>query len=160
MGRSIEPGDAPVVMASASRAVAGDLRYPNEILCHRDVLRLIDFTRPVAVILGMVFHFYEASAARRIVKQFISGIVPGSYVVMSVARGEEDVGDRVAEAYTAGQVHNHSVEVVRTFMMDLELMDPGLTDARWWRSDNQTPGSEMDDRGASVWAGVGKKITA
>jgi hypothetical protein len=80
--------DAILATSDGVIAVAGDLRYPGEILCHRDVLRLIDFTRPVAVILGMVFHFYEASAARRIVKQFISSIVPGSYVVMSVARGE------------------------------------------------------------------------
>jgi hypothetical protein len=38
-------------------AVLADLRQPEAILSHPDVRRLLDFTRPVAVLLVAVLHF-------------------------------------------------------------------------------------------------------
>jgi O-methyltransferase involved in polyketide biosynthesis len=138
-------------------ALAGDLQYPNEILSHPDVLRLIDFTQPVAIILGMALHFFPADQARRIMKEFISGVGPGSYIIISLTRGDEEVGERVARAYTAETVYNHSVDTVRGFLGDLELMDPGLTEARYWKTIGGS--NDTEEQPGQVWVAVGKKVT-
>ena len=93
--------DSDPVVVSHARALlhrpgvtslAGDLADPDAILADPDLLHLIDVAEPVAVILAMVLHFFDAATARSIVAAFAETIAPGSCVVISVGSGDEQTG--------------------------------------------------------------------
>jgi hypothetical protein len=131
----------PVVIAHASAllatddsvaAIPGDLRDPGAVLASEDLTAVIDLRRPACVILALVLHFSDAATAREITAGYISALAPGSCVVLSVG-GNDDPGGRAAATYTAGTLHTHSREEVAGFLDGLDLVEPGLSDARAWR---------------------------
>ena len=82
--------------------------------------------------MGFLLHFLAPRAARDLVARYAAALAAGSYVVVSVGRadGEEGFG-----TYSSGpaQVHNHSVPEFASFFGSLELVPPGVVDAREWR---------------------------
>ena len=55
------------------------------------------------------------SLGRELVAAYPSALAPGSYVVISVARGEERIGQQVTRAYDAAPLHNHPPGDVASF---------------------------------------------
>ena len=134
-------------------AVPGDLHDPAAVLASEALTEVIDVRRPVCVILALVLHFFDAASAREIAAGYISALVPGSCVVLSVG-GSNDPGGRAAAAYTAGTLHTHTREQVAGFLAGLELVPPGLTDARAWRAGWA---EKPKPQAAYVLAAVGRK---
>lgn len=96
----------------------------------------VDLGRPVCLLLGALLHFYEASVARNLVAKYAATLAPGSYVALTVgqaAPGAET--DRMVGLYSAGPhpVRVHPMEDFTTFFDGLELVPPGVADARVWR---------------------------
>src|ERR1700743_1305061 len=48
----------------------------------------IDLSRPVCLLMGALLHFFPADAARDLVAAYVAALAPGSYVVLSVGRGD------------------------------------------------------------------------
>ena len=66
--------------------VSGDLRHSEAILDDPGVVRVIDFTQPVALLLCAVLHFLDdQDEARAAVDTLRGRLSPGSYVVLSHA---------------------------------------------------------------------------
>lgn len=101
----------------------------------------IDLSRPACLLMGALLHFFPAGAARDLVAGYVAALAPGSYVVLSVGRGDGDAADQGFRAYSSGgnQSFNHSVADFRDFFGDLALVPPGVVDARDWHPD---PGRE------------------
>lgn len=98
--------------------------------------KLIDLSRPVCLMLGSMVHFYVPAEARDLVAAYASALAPGSYVLLTAAHvqaGPE--GDRLASMYSAGPhpYYNHPPEDMLSFLGDLEILPPGVADARVWR---------------------------
>ncbi len=123
----IENADARV------RAVPGDVADPAAVLAAPELPDFIDLARPACLILGMVLHFFDAARAREVVSAYVSTLAPGSYVIISVGRGDDDIGERVTSAYDAAPLYNHTPEEVASFFDGLDLVEPGVTEARAWR---------------------------
>ena len=89
------------------------------------------------VTLPPTLHFFAADAARDLVARYAAALAPGSYVVLSVGRGDSDAADQGFGAYSAGavRVYNHSVPEFASFFGPLDLVPPGMVDAREWRPD-------------------------
>lgn len=134
--------------------VAGDLGFPEDILYDWHVRRALDFYRPVCVILAMTLHFYDADTARELVRQYVDGIPYGSYVVLSVGSLEGEMAEQFSHEYQAGQVKHHDAETVAGFLDGLELVQPGVAEARAWR--NSAYVLDTGRRG-HIWAAVGHK---
>jgi O-methyltransferase involved in polyketide biosynthesis len=136
-------------------AVPGDLRDPAAVVAGEGLTGVIDIGRPACVILALVLHFCDAATAREITAGYISALAPGSCVVISVG-GNDDPGGRVVTTYKAGTLYTHGREQVADFLAGLDLVQPGLCDARAWRpgwGENPAPGP-----GAGyVLAAVGRK---
>ena len=104
----------PVVLAHARAllatsdgvtAVAADLRDPAAVLATRELRAVIDPAEPVGVILGAVLHFLDADAARQVTAGYARLMAPGSCLVISVARyDDEALGKRLAAEYTAAHL--------------------------------------------------------
>ena len=124
------------------RAVRADLTDPAAVLAEPAVQAVLGHG-PACVLLGMVLQFTDADRARAVVKAYADALSPGSYIILSVPRSDNDA---VAAAMKAGYeelsrrsgrpgetVYNHSRDVIASFPGALELVQPGLRVARQWR---------------------------
>ena len=148
-------GAALLAKTAGVQAVRGDLSDPAAILADDTVRRVIDLDEPVAVVLGMVLHFFDAATAREIVDGYIDVVAPASYLVLSCGSGD----DALAREYRAGTLYNHSAETIAGWLAGLKLLEPGLTDARAWAPapDTAPPARE---RGHILAAIARKPLTA
>ena len=116
---------------------------------------MIDPAEPVCVVLGLALSLMPA---RQAVAGYADLIAPGSYVVISCARSDdEELRKQFSEACTAADSYNHSPDEVKGFLVGLELVPPGLVAApNWpggWHDVPVTPPGP-----AYVLAGVAKKL--
>jgi O-methyltransferase involved in polyketide biosynthesis len=105
--------------------LAADLAEPMKVLNQVQGSGLVDLDEPVCLILAMVLHFYDADTARDLVSAYVDELTPGSHVIISVARGQEAIGQQITRAYDAATVHNHSHDGVVSFFPGLQLISPG-----------------------------------
>jgi O-methyltransferase involved in polyketide biosynthesis/DNA-binding HxlR family transcriptional regulator len=135
---------------------AGDIGDPQAVLTAPELTRLIDLSQPCCIILAAVFYFFAPEQAARIARAFTAALAPGSYLILSVGTGgDPDLRSRYVNAYTASTMHYHSPEQVAGYFGDLDLVDPGLTDARYWRDQ---PGQDTaGKRPVILLAGIGVK---
>jgi O-methyltransferase involved in polyketide biosynthesis len=136
-------------------AVDGDVREPAVIL--DAVAAGIDLGAPACLVLGFLLHFFAPDDARALVADYVAALAPGSYVVLSAGRGDSDAADKGFGAYSAGatRVHNHSVTEFASFFGDLNLVPPGVVDARAWRPGWEEP-VRLAPRDGQVIVGVGR----
>jgi hypothetical protein len=119
-----------------------DLRYPGEILADQQVRELIDFDRPVAVLLIAMLQFIDENEdPHGIVRQLIEALPSGSYIAISHVL--DDPRTRaIAEIQERANTHPwtpRQAARIRHFFDGLELVEPGLTVACHWRPDPNTP---------------------
>ena len=136
-------------------AVAGDLNYPAEILYDWRIRRFLDFGQPLCLVLAMTMHFFPPDQAGKITAALVAGLPPGSYVIMSVAGGDTELGEDMARTYTTAPVYNHGPGGLAHLLRDLDIIDPGITEARHWRAPVFVPGR----RRGHAWAAVGRTPT-
>ena len=138
-------------------AVPGDMRDPGAILDSPGLRAVIDLDQRSCVILAMILDFVEPSQAGDIVAAFGRAMARGSFLIVSLGinNGTPDLADRVIAGYTAARVHLHSREQVAGYFAGFEIVEPGLTEARYWRPRH----AQVDpaSRPADVIAGVGRK---
>jgi O-methyltransferase involved in polyketide biosynthesis len=135
--------------------VDGDAREVTTIL--DAVAAGIDLSAPACLLMGFLLHFFAPDAAQDLVARYVAALVPGSYVVLSAGRGDSDAADKGFGAYSAGatRVYNHSVAEFASFFGPLELVPPGLVDARAWRPDWEQP-VRLPPRDGQVIVGVAR----
>ena len=139
-------------------AVAADLCDPSAVLVHPELRAVIDPAQPVCVILGAVLHFLDAGAARAVTVGYARLMAPGGYLIISMACYDDEVlGKRLAAEYTAATWHNHTPADVASFFAGLEMVGPGVTEARTWRAWTREP--LLGRRAGHVLAGVGRSTS-
>ena len=161
VAQAIDPGSRvvyvdndPMVAARAQALLAGhpagrtayiqaDLRDPGAILRHPVVRETLDLTRPVALMLVAVLHFFpdEADPAA-IVSCLLGALAPGSYLVASHTTADYHDPRPAAEGVQA--VHQAGLpfrvrtagEFTELAFAGLQLVDPGLVPVSEWRPED------------------------
>jgi hypothetical protein len=113
--------------------VSADLCDSDAILGDPRLTSVIDLNKPVCVTMGMILHFFTADAAADLVKRYLSAVAPGSYLVATIASGKGTLANTFYETYNASgfaTMYNHSSAQFAAFFDGLEIMPPGLADAR------------------------------
>ena len=99
-------GRALLATGDGVTAVAADLRDPAAVLADPGLRAVIDPARPVAVLLGAVLHFLGADAARQVTPGYAQVMAPGSCLVISVARyDDETLGKQAFPRKRLSQIH-------------------------------------------------------
>jgi O-methyltransferase involved in polyketide biosynthesis len=159
----------PVVLAHAralraidetTTVVRQDVRAPQEVLEHPDVLRLIDFSEPVAVLFVAVLHcLTDEEDPWGVVRTFAGRMAPGSHLIVSHLTDDAhpEVGAAAREVYddaTAPLIHRGHAAISR-FFEGFDLLEPGVTVVNEWRPDS----AEDRERPGGEWfyVGVGRK---
>ncbi|SDG52209.1 O-Methyltransferase involved in polyketide biosynthesis [Sinosporangium album] len=160
----------PVVLAHArallsgggdTTVVQGDLRRPEGILRHRDVLDTIDFSRPVGLLLVAIMHFIrDADDPAGILRTLRSALAPGSYLVLS--HGNREARAAAVQAGTSAYERATSPLVLRTraeimaMFEEFELVDPGLVWVSEWDGEDQELMARPEE--SLLLCGVGRKV--
>jgi hypothetical protein len=143
--------------AGATDYVDADLRDPQKIL--DDAKRLLDFGRPVAVMLMAILqHIDDEHDPYAIVATLMDAVPPGSYLALSHPASDIDAEAMAKMANVLNQMMAEKVtfrnrDAVAGFFDGLDLVEPGLVQASKWR-----PTSEMEAASpAALWGGVARK---
>jgi hypothetical protein len=114
--------------------VAGDVREVPVIL---DGVRAgIDLSSPVCLIMGYLLHFFTVAAARDLVASYAAAVPRGSVLVLSAIHVDTEGSDEGFAGYSTAvaPVYNHSVADFASFFGSLEVLPPGVVDARRWHA--------------------------
>jgi S-adenosyl methyltransferase len=145
--------------------VLADLRDPAAILAHPALRELIDFTRPVALLLVAILHFItDEEDPAGIVATLTDALPAGSYLALSHATqdfhppGSADLAAAAYKNATAPLVVR-TRERIMSFFDGFELVEPGLVQAPLWRPDGKRPQPRNLEK-IGIYAGVGRKAIA
>jgi O-methyltransferase involved in polyketide biosynthesis len=114
-------------------AVEADLADLEAVLAHPDVRAVLDFTRPMGIILGAVLHFRPAEVAAELCARYMSRVAPGSWLIVSTGHyADEKLAARLQETATHTRFWNHDAATVATWLVGLETVPPGICEASRW----------------------------
>ncbi|GIH24569.1 hypothetical protein Aph01nite_28790 [Acrocarpospora phusangensis] len=161
----------PIVMTHARALLRGtpegktsyieaDLRDPESILTHPNVLATLDFDEPIAiVIVGTLMFIKDEEDPFGIVKRYTDAVTPGSYLAIShvTADFEPEAVGASAKAYNTGPMAftpRSGAEITR-FFDGFELVEPGMVAVFDWQPDDDPTRAT---RIAGAYGAVGKKL--
>jgi SAM-dependent methyltransferase len=131
--RALQPGarvvyvdrDPAVVQHGAAlvppgvRYLEGDLTEPEAILASADLAAMIDFSRPVCLVLALVLQALDAGTARAVGGLLVRALPPGSCLIATAAPGQSSLpGFTWAGEFTTDDL--------ASFFAGLELLPPGV----------------------------------
>jgi O-methyltransferase involved in polyketide biosynthesis len=170
--REIVPGarvayvdNDPVVLAHLNALIAkGDPGVTVVAADVRDVAAVkdavtagIDLDEPACLVLGYLLHFFTAEAGRDLVASYTRALAPGSYVVLSAVHVDRSDAEESFGGYSnaVAPVYNHSIPEFTGFFGSLELVPPGVSDARQWHP-AWDDAADLPPRDGYVAAGVAR----
>jgi S-adenosyl methyltransferase len=127
-----------------TRLVVADLTKPDEVFSHPAVNKLLDLSRPIALIqCSTIHHVPDSENPHEIMKRYRDLLPSGSYVALTHFCDPEDGGagsnlarfieDIFTEDDSMGSGYFRSRSEIEAFFGDLELVDPGVARLNdWW----------------------------
>jgi hypothetical protein len=134
--RSVHPGLATIL---------ADIRQPEAILNHPELLRHIDFDEPVGIVIFSVLDVVDdAYDPVGIIAQFRERMATGSYLGLShlSARSTEAAREHsqmISKTTGFPEVQFRSDAEVLRFFDGFDLVEPGLVDVTEWHPEGETP---------------------
>jgi SAM-dependent methyltransferase len=161
---AVAHGQALLAVDRNTRYIHGDLREPARILDDPQVRALIDFDRPVAVLVVATLHFIgDQDDPVGILRRLRERMAPGSYLVISHILDDprpHEIG-RILNAAGAPAWYPRTPEQILPFFEGFELIGPGLELLPRWRPPGSTPDDAQPDDSAEElrWqaAAVGRR---
>ncbi|GLY80907.1 SAM-dependent methyltransferase [Actinoallomurus iriomotensis] len=146
----VSHGRALLATDERSTVIRADLRRPDDILSHPETRALIDFDRPVGVLLVAVLQFVpDDREAADVVARLRAALAPGSHLVISHITADEVAPDVVGEGReiyattSLGSITPRSPARVAAFFEGLELLEPGLVGVEHWRAEEPPSGDRI-----------------
>lgn len=156
--------------------IQADFTDPDMVLKNPFVRGVLDLDRPVGVLMVAVMHFVgPGDQPRDLIKQYMSRVAAGSYVVLSVAASDDAPLhqqaqlDQFVKKYenTSSPLYLRRHEEVRSWLDGLELVSPttGQPDITTplvrlddWMPDNTGPSPrKVSEAHGCAWCGVARR---
>jgi hypothetical protein len=158
----------PMVLAHARALLVGvtaptayvdaDLRETSKVLA--EAARLMDFSKPVAVMLISVLHLIpDEDDPQEIVTRLMEAVPSGSWLALSHPARDvhpqqvTEAASRFNQLARAKATLRTRAEILR-FFDGLELMEPGLVQVHRWRPGTAGPGRKQE---AAGYCGLARK---
>jgi hypothetical protein len=123
--------------------VGADMCDVRAVLTDPVTTRLIDFTRPVAVIMASSLHYVlDHGQAADTAEAYLDAVAPGSFFVLSHITDNRDVGSDEVNALVELSKTTSAEGVARPrdwiagLLAGLQVVEPGLVYTSQWRPDN------------------------
>ena len=152
-----------LMLADNDRAtiINADLIDPRTVLDHPETRKLLDFSKPVGLLMVGVFHFVPpAKNPNEIVAAYRDAVVPGSYLGFSQFTSDmmpEEMA-RIVEvmSHSRDPMYPRSHAEITALFDGFDIVPPGIVATSEWRP--QSPTDTCDDPArAGIYAGVGRK---
>ncbi len=165
--RVIERGSRLLAGLDGTVIIQADVRAPERVLNHPDTRRLIDFSRPVGLLLVAVTQFMsDADDPWGVVRRYVDALAPGSHLALSAPTSDhqaERIVDEVRDIYAAtpSPANPRSRAEIERFFTGLEILPPyegaapGLTYAGIWGAEDPVAADSEGSRW--FYAAVGRK---
>jgi hypothetical protein len=139
-------------------AIQADIRRPEVILGDPELLRLIDFAEPVAVLCVAVLHLIpDSEDPAGIIARFRDCVAAGSCLVLSQFAAESDPEGmaqlRAVAAGTPVETYFRTRAEIQRFFTGFHLLEPGLVEVEQWRQDTIAAPTRL-----KIVGGVGRKV--
>jgi O-methyltransferase involved in polyketide biosynthesis len=138
--------------------IQGSVLELESIFNHPETQSLIDFSKPVGVVMMGLLHFFSVDTDRGILKVLRETLTPGSLV--SFTHGVLDYQNKEAiqpllSAYarTPTPLIMRPMAEIRQIMEGFSAVEPGLILIHDWKTDMAEEG-ESEPPKSSIWAGV------
>ncbi len=147
-------------------AIQADARDPAAILAHPATRRLLDFTRPIGVLLFAVLHFLPDDAAHNLVRAVREAVAPGSLLALSHTVSDplsQETLDGVGAVYarSSASAYVRPRAQIEEFFAGLDPLPPGIVYLPLWRPgdrDDCDDGIFLDQpERAALLGGVGRR---
>jgi hypothetical protein len=161
----------PIVLAHARALLIGsepgatayidaDVREPGRILGDPQLLRTLDLSQPVALLLFGTLHFIpEENDPYGLVARLMSALPSGSYLAAQHPSADHyPEGRNPADAYRRAGIayRNRTKEEFTRFFAGLELVPPGIGLSTRWRANNE-PQPRPPASQVGSYAGLARK---
>src|SRR4029453_5926361 len=129
----------------ATAYIDADLREPEKILNHPDLLRTLDLSQPTGLLLVAILHFImDAAAPYRVVGRLVGAMPSGSHLVVSHVTADPmppEVFARIDTANAAAGIpfRFRTREEFAHFLDGLEPVPPGIQSIAKWRAEGERP---------------------
>ena len=141
--------------------LCGDLREPAALLAQARGTGLLDFDKPMAVLLAGVVHFLpDSDDPAGIVTELRDAVCQGSHLLLSHVTGDGQPPEVLA-AYDLSDRTDSALRLrtrteLERYFAGFTMVEPGLVFVTTWRPD---PGDEPDEnpQRLAAYAGVGRK---
>jgi len=152
-GRALLATDADTTVVTA------DLRDPADVVGRDEVRKLIDFDRPVGVLLIAMTHFLRDDERDEVMAELRKSLVPGSYLATTHVTRDQHSAEAVegVEAVyrtTPTPIFFRTHAEIAGFFDGFDLADPGLVTVDAWRPD---PADPAPDATRWLYGGVGRR---
>ncbi|HEX5119579.1 MAG TPA: SAM-dependent methyltransferase [Pseudonocardiaceae bacterium] len=146
--------------------IQADLRDVAGVLGHPEVARLLDFTRPVGLVLASVLLYVsDEDDPAGIISAYLDAMAPGSYLAISTTTQDGVASDLRSRAQDVQHLYKQAKEPVVARSWDqiaawfarTELVEPGLVELADWRPDPDEQPVPAATR-TFVYAGVGRLL--
>ncbi|MFI6173351.1 SAM-dependent methyltransferase [Nocardia sp. NPDC051052] len=141
----------------AAIVVQADIGQPDTILSDPEVAKLLDFDKPVAVLMLGVLHFVaEHADPAGCVARLRDAIAPGSYLAITHATADGQP-DEVLEAQklsgrTSTEIVLRAKPEIAAFFQGWTVLEPGLVHLPLWRPDNPSDVGDYPERSGAYGA--------
>ncbi|WP_249714458.1 SAM-dependent methyltransferase [Rhizomonospora bruguierae] len=146
----------------ATAYIDADLRDPEKILNDPDLLRTLDMSQPIGLMLVAVLHFImDEDGAHEIVRRLVDAMPSGSH--LTVTNGTLDFvppelaaqADAISARSGINMALRNRAEFGR-FFEGLDLVEPGIQPVSQWRADDE-PQPRPSPAESAVYAAIGRK---
>lgn len=155
-------GRALLADNATTTVITADMRDTDTVMAHSDVVKLIDFSQPVAALFVSVLHCVpDSDDPGALVRRVMDRLAPGSFIVVSHLVSDDDpVRERLTDFMLTATQGNwgrvRRTEEVTAFFDGLELLEPGLGEISTWRPDG-TEGPVQESTEWIEFGGVARK---
>jgi SAM-dependent methyltransferase len=142
-------------------ALVGDLRHPGAILAQPALRNLIDFDRPVGLLLVAVLHFvFDEDDPKGIVATLRDAMAPGSFLAMQHGTTEEQPEStlQMVEFFNSRSpepMQWRSRKEITDFFEGFTILDPGVVHLTRWRP--TSPDVEPHPERFACYTAIGRK---
>jgi hypothetical protein len=141
--------------------ITADFCEPDEVLNNLDLRALIDFDRPVGLLMVAVLHHLDdAQRPDELVARYRDAVPSGSFVFIThfIDGGDETAEIERVMLSDLGSGRFRSFDEVRGLFAGMELLEPGVVYNPLWRPDpSDIVPDPMSFAGKIIGAGLGRK---
>jgi hypothetical protein len=145
----------------SATVIQADVTDPAAVLNHSETVRMLDFSRPIGVLMVAVLHFVPESAGpAELIARYRDAVAPGSFLAISHGTADQqgERGPSMEKLYSrsANPLVSRDRATIEGFFAGFDLLAPGVVFVPEWRPDPDALPTMTPPARTATYAAVGR----